>query len=90
MQIFALLGCALAIHPVIAVPKVHWLVPNGPIASPWGRGRSRVPWALVVLEPAFSAMLTFTCLSILSAGSVSRPAGDCLLGDLGDGVRLSL
>ena len=53
MQIFALLSCALAIHPVIAVPEVHRLVPSGPITSPRSRGRSRVPQALVMLESAF-------------------------------------
>ena len=30
-----------AIHLVVAVSKVHWLVPNGPIASPWGQGCDR-------------------------------------------------
>ena len=60
MQVLARLSGALAIHPVVAVSKVHWLVPNGPIASPWGRGCGRIPRALIVLEPAVSAMLTFT------------------------------
>ena len=63
MQVFALLGTALAIHPVVAVSEVHRLVPNGPITSPWSRGRSRVPRASVMLEPAFSAMLTFPVLA---------------------------
>ena len=60
MQVLALLSYALAIHPVVAVSEVHRLVPNGPITGPRSRGRSRVPRALVMLEPAFPTMLALS------------------------------
>ena len=75
MQVLALLSGTLAIHPVVvAVPEVHRLVPNGPFTSPRSRRRSRVPRALVVLEPAFPTMLTLSSLGILPAGPISRPS----------------
>ena len=71
---FVLAVCirALGVNPVIAIPQIHGLVPNGLSSRFRGRRGSDGPCALVVIKPAVTPILALAGICKLPTSPIGR------------------